>query len=239
MSNTPTLTANTIPAGCGNNDGAIQLQPAGGTAPFEFSLYGTLWQQDPSFSNLPSGNYMIRVRDARGCLNNQPISVPFVNTVTLEAGNDLTICEGKSVTLPVQTNASAGSFSWSPAVGLDNTQAWQPKAAPTVTTKYYVTLGIGICQVKDSVVVNVNRAPVADAGDRITICSGKSVQLNGSGGAVYHWQPATYLDDATVAGPMSAIARAHYNVLPFRHRRQQLHFAGGRCGYGDSYTTRG
>jgi len=49
--------------------------------------------------------------------------------------------------------------------------------------------------------VTVLPAPVATAGISDTICPGKSVQLQGSGGGQYQWSPATYLSDSTSADP--------------------------------------
>lgn len=189
------------PVGCNGNEGAIQLQVTGGTAPYEYSLYGALWQRDPVFSNLSASVYFIRVRDASRCTVTKQVDVPFVNPLTLELGKDITLCEGKGITLPLTTNETAASFNWWPAAGLDNVQALQPKAMPVTTTKYYVTMTLGQCEKKDSVTVAVNPAPVANAGEDITICAGKSVQLHGSGGLTYQWLPATNLDDAAIGNP--------------------------------------
>jgi hypothetical protein len=43
---------------------------------------------------------------------------------------------------------------------------------------------------------------VADAGADATICFGNDTQLHGSGGLIYAWSPATYLDDPTIPDPM-------------------------------------
>jgi len=42
---------------------------------------------------------------------------------------------------------------------------------------------------------------VANAGEDVEVCEGSSVQLNASGGTIYSWTPADYLDDSTVANP--------------------------------------
>lgn len=44
--------------------------------------------------------------------------------------------------------------------------------------------------------------PVADAGIDTTICFGKNVQLNGSGGFIYSWSPSTYLNNPNIANPI-------------------------------------
>jgi gliding motility-associated-like protein len=70
-----------------------------------------------------------------------------------------------------------------------------------VTTKYYVTASLGVCTKKDSVIVFVNPAPVADAGNGSAICYGKTARLGGAGGVGYKWTPVTFLNNASIADP--------------------------------------
>ena len=51
--------------------------------------------------------------------------------------------------------------------------------------------------------LTVNPLPQANAGPNQEICIGESVVLQGSGGTVYQWSPATFLDDATAQLPIS------------------------------------
>jgi gliding motility-associated-like protein len=51
--------------------------------------------------------------------------------------------------------------------------------------------------------LTVNPLPLANAGPDHEICIGESVVLQGSGGTIYQWNPATYLDDATAQLPVS------------------------------------
>lgn len=51
----------------GDADGQITLTPAGGTAPYEYSLDGTTFQTAASFTSLVPESYTITVRDANGC----------------------------------------------------------------------------------------------------------------------------------------------------------------------------
>jgi gliding motility-associated-like protein len=76
-----------------------------------------------------------------------------------------------------------------------------------VTTQYIVTATLGVCSQNDTVVVNVNAAPVPDAGSPGLICYGQSYTLQGTGGIQYSWSPATYLSSATVANPVSTPAQ--------------------------------
>jgi gliding motility-associated-like protein len=53
--------------------------------------------------------------------------------------------------------------------------------------------------------VYVNPLPVANAGPDAVVCFGNTVRLNGSGGDIYQWSPATYLSNVNIANPVAAI----------------------------------
>lgn len=50
--------------------------------------------------------------------------------------------------------------------------------------------------------VYVQPLPVANAGPDAAVCFENTGRLNGSGGAVYQWSPATYLSNAATANPI-------------------------------------
>jgi parallel beta-helix repeat protein len=109
-----------------------------------------------------------------------------VNSVTAEAGQDVTINEGESITL---TASGGDSYTWSNG---ENTKSIT--VSPTKTTTYSVTVGKDECEDNDTVQVLVNQSFVsdpppanADAGEDITICLGETVTLTGSGGSTYEW----------------------------------------------------
>ena len=182
----------------GNADGAVTINAAGGKNPYQYSLDGINFQSGNVF-NLTNGSYTVFVKDDNNCSASQNVFIPLNNTVTLDAGLDLTICEGKNVTL--QTVSNANSFVWSPAVTLDNSALQSPVASPVNTTKYYVTATTGICNRFDSVTVFVNPAPTANAGPDASICFGKHTQLSGSGGVSYFWSPASALNNNRIQNP--------------------------------------
>ena len=53
-------------------------------------------------------------------------------------------------------------------------------------------------------IVNVNAAPIPNAGTDGFICYGQTHPLQASGGTQYSWSPITYLDNASIANPISA-----------------------------------
>jgi gliding motility-associated-like protein len=88
--------------------------------------------------------------------------VTFHDLPPVNAGTDMLLCKGKSI----QLNASGtGSFSWSPANLLNNSNIYNPVATPEATTSFTVTLTDQWgCKNSDQVNVEVRVQPVADAG---------------------------------------------------------------------------
>ena len=56
-----------IDATNGQSNGSVEVDAAGGTPPFLFSLDGITFQASSIFNNLPAGSYCITVMDANGC----------------------------------------------------------------------------------------------------------------------------------------------------------------------------
>lgn len=185
--------ASGTPASCSNNNGVISVNVPGGISSYQYSLDGTNFQSNNVFNGLGTGDYTVYAKDANGCIGTTRTRVDLVNDATVNAGNDVTICEGTKTVLTAQSNGT--SFLWTPAVGLSNPTTLQPDASPATTTTYTITATKGVCNASSTVTIFVDAAPVANAGNDTSICTGKSVQLHGSGGSVYTWSPSSYLDN--------------------------------------------
>lgn len=196
ISNIPITTASCS----GNADGTATVFATGGKNPYLFSSDGINFQPG-NVLNLLQGNYTITVKDNNGCTNAKPVVIPLNNIVTVDAGVDLTICEGKSILLNAISNAD--SFVWTPATALDNRFIKNPVASPVQTTDYVLIAKTGICIKNDTVTVFVNPAPKSNAGPDAAICFEKNMQLNGSGGLFYWWYPSSYLNNARIATPVA------------------------------------
>jgi gliding motility-associated-like protein len=197
------LTASAISSNAtcdGGSDGTITVSASGGTTGYQYALNGGSYQSSNIF-NVTPGNYNVSVKDANGCVFAVPATtVGLTNNLTLtQMADPATICEGSSVTLQPTTNAT--QFAWTPAAGLNNGSTSSPVASPTVPTTYYLVATKGNCVAYDTVLVNVNPAPVPDAGGNATICFGQDYQLQGSGGTSYEWSPGTFLNSTSVYNP--------------------------------------
>lgn len=115
------------------------------------------------------------------CTQSANVDVTISANGGINAGADITICEGNNATL----NANGGSnFTWDNGLGAGSTQTVSP-----ITSTTYVVIGTGLngCQGTDEIDVIVNTNPIVSGGVDQTICDGNPVILNGSGANSYTW----------------------------------------------------
>lgn len=109
--------------------------------------------------------------------------------LTVNAGNDATICPGTSTQLQVTASVTSGTtYAWSPTTNLTCTTCSNPIASPTSTTTYIVTATNGAQTDIDTVVVSVlsSITPAINATSN-SICPGSNVTLSSSGYTSYTW----------------------------------------------------
>jgi len=75
---------------CGLVNGSITPTGSSGTAPYEYSIDGTVFQTSPVFNGLPAGPYTVYVKDALGCNTTTAVtisvgSIPIVTAFTVSA----------------------------------------------------------------------------------------------------------------------------------------------------------
>lgn len=140
---------------------------------------------NPTANPSSTTSYVVTVTNASGCTATDAVTVNVNPLPTANAGVDATICNGASTTL----SATGGStYSWSPGTGLSATNISNPVATPAITTVYTVTVTDGNgCTDSDDVTVDVNAAPVANAGTDQGICLGETAMLTATGGGSYDW----------------------------------------------------
>lgn len=80
---------------CLDNNGSIQINPAGGTPPYEYKLGTGAFSTVSSFSNLAPGNYSIAVRDGANCVFVKGVTVGKGDTQTSLASDIKPIIETK------------------------------------------------------------------------------------------------------------------------------------------------
>ncbi|MBL4706861.1 MAG: gliding motility-associated C-terminal domain-containing protein [Flavobacteriales bacterium] len=152
--------------------------------------------------------YTVTITDANGCVNTDQIFVDVLPLATVDAGADITICQGSSTPIGgAPTSSTVGAtFAWDNAGTLSNSAIANPTANPTITTTYSITVTHpNGCTVTDDMMVVVSPAPVTDAGVDQDLCINGSTTIGGSPtgpvGSIFAWDNAGTLSSSTVANP--------------------------------------
>lgn len=106
-----------------------------------------------------AGEYCVTVFDPSGCSNRTCSTITVTNFDISPIPANLNVCFGEAVVLPTAGNP-AYSYTWSPAIGIDDINSNQPTFNPLVTTTYTVNIstegGAGeICETTMEVQVDV------------------------------------------------------------------------------------
>jgi gliding motility-associated-like protein len=173
-----------------------------------------LWQPNYMISSLTipnplvspnvSTNYVVTLTDPFGCVGSDTIRINVVDLVTQSLNPDTSICLTDPMTLNLQSDAL--NFTWTETPNnntITNVNIKNPVIRPLVNTTYRVNSRIGKCTAQNDITVRVVPYPNANAGPNITICPGQNAQLNATGGSIYTWSPAAFLNDRNIANPLS------------------------------------
>ncbi len=134
-------------------DGKIVATATGGTTPYTFNRNTAAYTSSGTFSNLLSGTYTVRVKDAKGCLDSAIVNVLTGSPPTVIAPNDTAICPNLKVAL-AGTGTSGVSYSWTG--GISNGVPFTVTAAK----KYFLTgTDANGCQGTDSTLVTLAVVP--------------------------------------------------------------------------------
>jgi hypothetical protein len=161
---------------------------------------------NPTASPSVTSTYILTVTNASGCVSKDTVVVNVNAKPLANAGTDQSICVGSSVSI-VSAPELGNTYAWSPSAGLSNATVSNPTASPSVTSTYILTVtNASGCVSKDTVVVNVNAKPIANAGTDQSICVGSSVSIGSAIelGNTYGWSPSAGLSNATVSNPTAS-----------------------------------
>ncbi|MFB6306724.1 MAG: hypothetical protein ABEH43_07015, partial [Flavobacteriales bacterium] len=116
------------------------------------------------------------------CVNDtDSIELNILPNPVADAGNDTTMCQGKSVQL---NGTNADSVFWSPKNGLDDRTITNPTASPITTTDYELFISdTNGCNDRDTVQVTVNGTNILATTNKDTMCQVDTAQLNALNGS--------------------------------------------------------
>lgn len=109
------------------------------------------------------------------------------------------VCRGDSIQLNVSNGAS---YLWTPAYNITNDTIDNPFVYPDTTTLYTVIVFDSCGTDTAQILVTVFQKNIAVSPDAL-VCLGQNTQLTASGGVSYAWQPATSLNNPTIANPIA------------------------------------
>jgi len=187
---------------------------SGGTPPYRYewtpsAFLNSTTDPNPIATNITSTiQYYLTVTDNN---NNTATStiIFYVDPInTFDAGIDTGFCVGQQSGIPIgnpnnAVNNSNHTFTWLPANSLDNANAPNPLATPTVATQYTLTVANGgACPSRSSVVTVIPfPKPFVDASPDTIIDEGNTITLNGVGASIFFWQPDYNLKYGSTSSP--------------------------------------
>jgi gliding motility-associated-like protein len=209
-------------------DGSGSVTAFGGTPGYRY-----LWRGPGSFtsaavsiSNVLAGNYSVSVRDTFNCAIDTVLRLSPTITLTANAGNDTTVCPGRSLTLSGLSSVGAVNYKWYQLPEQINAAASVAtisveNAEGSYTFQLVVTASVQGCSATDTVFVNTFVPPFVDAGPSYTIPVFSSVAIGGNPTAYRNdsitWFPSAGLSDPTVLNPVASgtVETTYYVSIPF------------------------
>ncbi|MBN1447826.1 MAG: SBBP repeat-containing protein [Bacteroidetes bacterium] len=199
---------------CSGASVELSASVRGGTPPYGFSWtpavgLSAMDVANPMASPATSTSYVLRVTDAAGCVVEQKVDVDVLAPPIVEAGQDVTLCEGAPAALDARVAGGKPPYRalWTPSLGLNSVSRLDPTVRTTVSRSYRLTVtDANGCVATDSVTVSVAPPPVVNAGADVRLCEGTTTPLDAtvSGGTPpyrYSWTPVNGLFDPQVARP--------------------------------------
>ena len=99
-------------ASCGFADGAIQVIPQGGTAPYFYSLDGSNYQDSNKFENLPAGTFAVWLKDKNNCvaIDTAIIGNPAALQLSISQKQDVSCFNGSDGSFIVSVSGGSAPY---------------------------------------------------------------------------------------------------------------------------------
>jgi len=153
------------------------------------------WQDlssDPYFLVAEAGAYSVTV-SLGACEASDTIQVDYHTLVSIDLGNDTTLCEGQTLSLNVFSFGS--TYEWQDQSSLPDYQV-------TIPGTFFVEVNDGFCKNSDTIRVSYLSISSFSLGADTTICDGQVLTLQSNApGAQYIWQDNSTNSTFTVTQP--------------------------------------
>ena len=143
----------------GDENGFFELETTGGNGPYRYNFNDSRFIEIARYEQLAAGTYQVTVQDIKGCETQIEVTITEPPPLLLELGDDLTIELGGQTRLNsfITPAGHPVKISWSPSIGLDCTDCFEPLASPYHTTTYTATIQDSTgCTATDSITVRVD-----------------------------------------------------------------------------------
>jgi len=141
-----------------------------------------------------SGTYSVTVTTAFGCSASDAITITSVPFITVNLGNDSTLCDGNTVTI----NAGPVSYLY-----LWSTGETTNLLSTNSTGNYSVTVTNGTCVGNDTIQITFNTPPVFSIGNDTSLCIGQTYNITAPSGFNYLWNTGEITQTISVTTPNS------------------------------------
>jgi len=154
-------------------------------------------------SPLSTTKYFVSVTNDNFCSNTDSVLVKIRPAAVFSVSPNSSICAQSSA----QLFATGGtSYTWSPALYLNDPGINNPVAKTGSTINYTVTIRDSTCNETGVLATMLTVLPLPDvqaSRSNDLTCSLGSSQLNATGAIKYLWSPATGLDDSSIENPIA------------------------------------
>ncbi len=191
----------------GEASGEVRIYVRGGTPPYRYSLDAGQQYFDNGglFTAVAAGSYRPATVDARGCAAvAAAVTVDEPPPLTLAADTTMPACSRGSYDGAITLLASGGTAPYLYSLDGGVTFTVQPDFTGLEGGSYAAVVEDDhSCRATLTVQLEGRYRVVADAGRDTAVCPGGSVQLRGSGGETFSWEPAAYVDDPVAPSPLA------------------------------------
>ncbi|MGM0566524.1 MAG: MBG domain-containing protein, partial [Bacteroidota bacterium] len=110
----------------GSASGTIEISASGGTGTIEYSIGDDIWQTDGLFDELEAGEYELRIRDDRNCLNiydDNPVALQEPGALVIDevTSADVNCYGGNDGNIELTASGGSGELQYS----IDDGESWQ------------------------------------------------------------------------------------------------------------------
>ena len=154
----------------------------------------------------PPGVYTFTLETSSDtCSGADSATVTVFANPEISLSDDTTICAFDSIPLIAEILSGSGDFTWTNGDLMNDSNSLTPSVAPLSRTVFEFNINdSNNCAAGDSIVVEVNPIPTADAGITPQLCKLESAELgpdSANPDLDYRWSPATYLTGVNTPNP--------------------------------------